>query len=141
MHRYKSSSIEPTDKQLKILMVEDSRVCQFVQSALLEELGFKADIATSGEEALTMYNSEYCAVMLDVHLPGINGLKVSKAIRKFTYGKNTPIIGLTIEGSKIHKACLAAGYNQVLAKPANISSLGAALGHYFPNLTTNGSVC
>jgi len=117
--------------KLKLLMVEDNKICQAIQKLILESFGCSVDIAGSGEKALTMFSNGYDVIILDVKLPGINGIEVSKAIRKLGHGKKIPIIGLTSENTEMHKECLAAGYNQVIAKPANHAQLAKILQTYY----------
>jgi len=116
---------------LNILMVEDDRLCQLIQKNLLESYGCHVDIADSGEQALLMFNTQYDAIVLDINLPGISGLDVSKAIRSHKNGKNIPIFGLSSEAEAKHDECLHAGYSEMLAKPVNAQQLTSLLASYF----------
>lgn len=113
--------------QFKVLLVEDERICQLVQTSILEGQGCQVDVAPNGTAALAMFNNSYDAVVLDFNLPDMKGVDVSRALRTSSVGKVVPIIGLTSEAEQRRAECLAAGYNTVLAKPANSEEIGDAL--------------
>ena len=118
---------------LKVLMVEDEKICQIIQRRLLEDFGCEVTIAQTGEQGLAMYNSTFDFVILDINLPGISGLVVSKAIRSIPEGRSVPIIGLSSEAKSRREDCIAAGYSEVIAKPADVPHLKTILQVYFPS--------
>lgn len=77
----------------KILLVEDERqMAMFIEMELTHE-GYKVDVAYDGREGLkNLENKEYDLILLDVMLPGLNGIEVCRRIRQFSY---VPIIMLT----------------------------------------------
>jgi len=119
--------------QLKALMIEDEKICQIIQRRLLEDFGCEVTIAPTGEQGLAMFNGDFDFIILDINLPGISGLVVSKAIRSISEGRNVPIIGLSSVADSHKAECIAAGYNEVISKPADAEHLKTILQVYFPS--------
>ncbi len=82
---------------IKLLIVEDNQLLQYALQAMLQKLGFKADIASDGKTALAMYNDKYCLILMDIDLPDMSGLEVTKAIRSVekTNKYHVPIVAMT----------------------------------------------
>ncbi len=107
----------------KVLLVEDSHPNVLVASELLDHFGFDVDVAYDGAEALTKIalGQTYAAALMDVQMPGVNGLECTRQIRRDEASQNKrhlPIIGMTanaLAGDK--EKCLAAGMDDYLAKP------------------------
>lgn len=101
----------------KILLVEDNKINQMITRKMLENKKMTCDIVDSGEEAILFAKeNKYDAILMDVHLPGINGTIATEKIRKFD--KTTPIIALTaISLNENRDLLLAFGMNDVLTKP------------------------
>src|SRR6185295_16945468 len=83
----------------RVLIVEDYKPNLLVASSYMEMLGFHFDIAQSGEEAIRKVQStSYDAVLMDVQMPGMDGLCATRAIREWekkSGRKHTPVIGIT----------------------------------------------
>jgi signal transduction histidine kinase/CheY-like chemotaxis protein len=106
----------------KILLVEDYRPNAIVAETLLEEFGYEYDTAADGNEALRKYmENQYDAILMDVQMPGMDGLQATRAIREYERERGGPpirIIGLTAHASTRDKdKCLNAGMDDYLAKP------------------------
>ena len=107
----------------RVLLVEDMEMIQFVTKSLLNNAGFSVDIASSGEEAVEMFEpSKYSLVYMDIGLPVMNGYETSLAIRVKEKSLNakikTPIIALTGHGAvDVQAFCSEAGMQGVLSKP------------------------
>lgn len=101
----------------KILVVEDNKINQMVSRKMLENKGIACEIVDNGEEAIEIVqNNMYDMILMDVHLPGINGTIATKKIREFD--KKTPIIALTaISLNENRKMLLSFGMNDVITKP------------------------
>jgi signal transduction histidine kinase/CheY-like chemotaxis protein len=117
---------------LRLLFCEDDKDNRWVIRELLETLGYRPDVVESGEEALTqLQNRDYDAVLLDVRLPGRNGIELTKAIRSGKERVANPqqyIIASTAFAMKEDQAkCLAAGMNDYIRKPIEILELKEAL--------------
>ncbi len=104
-------------KDKKILLIEDNKINQMVSKKMLENKGILCDIIDNGEDAINaVKNNRYDLVLMDVHLPGINGTEATKIIREFD--TKTPIIALTaISLNENREMLLSFGMNDVLTKP------------------------
>jgi signal transduction histidine kinase/DNA-binding response OmpR family regulator/HPt (histidine-containing phosphotransfer) domain-containing protein len=114
----------------RILLAEDNPVNQQVSQAMLAKLGLSVTIVSDGAEALTRATSEHFDIILmDCHMPVMDGYEASRAIREAEGGvKRTPIIALTanvMEGNR--EQCLAAGMDDFLAKPYQLDELVSIL--------------
>src|SRR5262249_7266862 len=80
----------------RILLVDDDEANLLSRSATLEGLGQDLVLARSGEEALReLLESDFAAIILDVKMPGMDGLETAEMIRNRKRSKNTPILFLT----------------------------------------------
>ncbi len=109
-----------------ILIVEDNRAQQYVFKELCERFGYESYIVSSGEDALgALALAQYAAVILDINLPGIDGLETVRRLRATEKGKerNTPVIALTGNVMPEHREmCMAAGMNDYMSKPFSIEA-------------------
>jgi len=101
----------------KILVVEDNKINQMISKKMLENKGIHCEIIDNGEDAIEVSkNHKFDLILMDVHLPGINGTVATKKIREFD--KTTPIIALTaISLNENRKMLLSYGMNDVITKP------------------------
>ncbi len=103
----------------KILLVEDNKINQMITKKILEKKRMLCELCETGEDAITkMLEKKYDLVLMDVHLPGINGTIATEEIRKFN--DHTPIIALTaISLNENREMLLSFGMNDVITKPFN----------------------
>ncbi len=103
----------------KVLLVEDNKINQMVTRKMLEKKQIQCEIVENGEDAIEAVRSNrYDLVLMDVHLPGINGTIATQSIRKFD--KKTPIIALTaISLNENREMLLSFGMTDVITKPFN----------------------
>lgn len=104
----------------KILLVEDNLVNQKVALAMLRKSGFDADVANDGLEGVTkVKQGHYEIVLMDWHMPEMNGLEATAAIRAELPAERQPwIIGLTANAMiGDREKCIQAGMNDYLTKP------------------------
>ena len=101
----------------KILLVEDNKINQMISKKMLEKKGIYCTIIDSGEDAIEIAKSNtFDMILMDVHLPGINGTIATQKIR--TFDTNTPIIALTaISLDENREMLLSFGMNDVITKP------------------------
>jgi len=101
----------------KILVVEDNKINQMVSKKMLKNKGIICEIIDNGEEAIEIArNKKFDMILMDVHLPGINGTIATQQIRKFD--QTTPIIALTaISLNENRDMLLSYGINDVITKP------------------------
>ncbi|MEK6373525.1 MAG: ATP-binding protein [Acidobacteriota bacterium] len=114
---------------LHVLVVDDHPVnLEFAMEAL-RRLGHRVTPAGSGEEALRILGRQkFDLVLLDVQMPGIDGLEVARRFRSAEQPPRTPIVALTAHTTpQMRERCLAAGFDSVLAKPVSQPALAAIL--------------
>ncbi|WP_395058346.1 ATP-binding protein, partial [Flavobacterium sp.] len=102
-----------------ILLVEDNKINQMITKKFLEKKKMHCEICETGEDAIIKtQTNNYDLVLMDVHLPGINGTIATAEIRKFN--TSTPIIALTaISLNENREMLLSFGMNDVITKPFN----------------------
>ena len=104
----------------KILVVDDVDVNQFVAKSMLEHAGFSVDVASNGEDAINRWrNNEYDLILMDCHMPVMDGFQATEAIRKEETSETAvPIIALTANVlDSDRERCLNVGMNDFLSKP------------------------
>jgi len=107
---------------LHVLIVDDSILNQEITIDFIEDLGFSIDTANNGLEALdAVKNNAYSLILMDIHMPMMNGLDAAKAIRQHEISLGihpAPIIALTSDSTDgIKQRCSQAGMNDYLEKP------------------------
>ena len=122
---------------LSILVAEDNEINALLARALLVKLGHRPTMAESGAAAIESWlaaragGAPYDCVLMDLHMPGMDGLEASRRIRAIEAehdGSHTPIIALTANVSvEDRDACLAAGMDGFLFKPLDRERLAAVL--------------
>ncbi len=129
-----SDSKSCADESPRILLVEDSKVNQLLVHAMMEASNLPLDVAGSGGEALQRLATEpYDIVLMDVSMPGMDGLQVTRLLRAEPAGPNTGtrVIALTahaMDGDR--DTCMAAGMDDYLTKPINREELMRKLAHW-----------
>ncbi len=115
---------------VRMLLVEDNLVNQKVALALLQRCGYKADLAIDGVEAVDMVKRKsYDVVLMDWHMPRLNGLEATAAIRAEADNVFQPwIIGLTANAmTGDRERCMQAGMDDYITKPLRRDDLLQAL--------------
>jgi PAS domain S-box-containing protein len=111
---------------LRILLVEDNPANQKFASYILRERGHTVEIAGDGHQAVRMTEkSAYDVILMDVQMPGMDGLEATKAIRIREAGRRrVPIIAMTAHAMRgDRERCLAAGMDAYLSKPVNAQEM------------------
>jgi CheY-like chemotaxis protein/HPt (histidine-containing phosphotransfer) domain-containing protein len=122
---------------LRILVAEDNVVNQQVALLLLKKLGYRADMAANGLEALQALEREsYDVVLMDVQMPKLDGLEATRRIhQRWPQGQRPHVIAATANAMREEReACLAAGMDDYLSKPIRMEELAAALRRCRPHL-------
>ena len=103
--------------QRKVLIVDDNRINQVVTQRILEKRDFECLIASSGEEAIEILKIQHVdVVLMDVNMPGMNGMETTMKIREFN--RHVPVIALTaVEVGEMKEEILKAGMNDIINKP------------------------
>jgi len=125
-----STEGKPVTSSLRILLAEDNAMNQKVALRLLERLGYGADVATNGLEAIeALERQPYDVVLMDVQMPELDGLDASRRINEQWPEETRPyIVAMTANAlPEDREACFAAGMNDYVAKPIRAEELAAAL--------------
>ena len=123
----------PTDgaqRSARVLVVEDNAANVKVAVRMVERLGYRADVAGDGVEAVRVLGQvHYDAVLMDCQMPEMDGYEAARAIRRNeTDGHRTPIIAMTASAlSGDRERCLAAGMDDYISKPVKLHVVAAML--------------
>ncbi len=118
---------------VRILVVDDERLNQQIAVAMLSKLGHRAEVARNGLEALdALRNRDYEIVLMDWHMPEMNGLEATRAIRTELNPVHQPwIIAVTASAlPEDRQTCIEAGMNDYLTKPLKIEALREAFARF-----------
>jgi signal transduction histidine kinase/CheY-like chemotaxis protein len=127
-----SQVLPPTAKQSPpqsapglILLVEDNSYNQTLARIILQHAGFSVNIAENGAQALEMLaRDQYQLVLMDVHMPVMDGYTATRAIRAQSQYAKLPVIALTAHvTADFHQECLDAGMNDFVTKPIDARTL------------------
>ncbi|MDO8726403.1 MAG: response regulator [Candidatus Methanoperedens sp.] len=107
---------------VKVLLVEDNPLNMELIIEILRSQGFTVDTAVDGEKAVDMAEKyTYDIILMDIALPGIDGVETSKKIKSKPQYKNVPFVALTafaMAGDK--ERLLNAGFNEYVSKPLEV---------------------
>ncbi len=115
---------------LRILLAEDNVVNQKLAMRLLQQMGYRADLASNGLEALqSVERQPYDVVLMDVQMPEMDGMEASRRLTsRWPLHERPRIVAMTanaMQGDR--EACLAAGMDDYVTKPIRLDELVAAL--------------
>lgn len=115
---------------LRILLAEDNIVNQKVAARILNKLGYTVDVAANGLEAVNaLQRQPYDVILMDMHMPVMDGLEATRTIRTTLPHYRQPTI-IAMTAAAMHEdrqACLLAGMNDFIAKPIQLEHLTTAL--------------
>jgi light-regulated signal transduction histidine kinase (bacteriophytochrome)/CheY-like chemotaxis protein len=129
-------------QQFLILLAEDNQANIDTFSAYLTAQGYELIIAKNGQEAVNLaqqYKPEI--ILMDIQMPGIDGLEAIQRIRSISELAQVPIIALTalaMPGDR--EKCLAAGANEYLAKPVQLKELQATIDQFLVIRNTSATL-
>ncbi len=128
-------SAPPAQSRLRVLVADDNAVNQMLTTRILERRGHQVAAAADGREALALLNREsFDVVLMDIEMPGMDGLEAISAIRAAEArwgGGHIPIVAMTAYAMKEDRdRCLAAGADDYIAKPIRAAELIAAVERY-----------
>ncbi|MDF6299308.1 aerobic respiration two-component sensor histidine kinase ArcB [Escherichia coli] len=114
---------------LNVLLVEDIELNVIVARSVLEKLGNSVDVAMTGKAALEMFKpGEFDLVLLDIQLPDMTGLDISRELTKrYPREDLPPLVALTANVLKDKQEYLNAGMDDVLSKPLSVPALTAMI--------------
>jgi two-component system sensor histidine kinase EvgS len=118
-----------------VIVADDDSASRLIAQLTLERAGFEVIPLDNGAEALQRaQNEEFCALLLDVHMPLMTGLEVARQVRRWEAGQGLrarPILALTASAFADEQAqCLAAGMNEVITKPFALDALAERVQHW-----------
>ena len=123
----KTDKIEQTLTELNpnILLVEDNITNQLIAKKILARINLNTTIANNGEEALiALENQEFDLILMDLHMPVLDGFQTTEAIRLKPQWEKLPIIALTANAIQTDvEQCAAAGMNAHIPKPIDIQTM------------------
>src|SRR6266540_1017345 len=124
----------------RVLVVEDDTTSRLVVARQLDRLGVAATVVGDGTEAVeAVRQGRFDAVLMDRHLPGVDGLEATRRIRHLPGGRDLPVIAMTADTRPEHRReCLDAGVDDYLAKPLEMASLRETLWRWLPSPTNPG---
>ncbi len=137
-----ASRVDPAICWGRVLVVEDNIVNQEVAREFLEHMGLSVEVAGDGQSALTAYrNGNFDLILMDCHMPVMDGLESTAAIRatETESGTRIPIIALTANAMPGHEAkCITAGMDGFLPKPFSEQQLQSAIQEWLPQAVQTG---
>lgn len=115
-----------------ILVAEDNEVNQMLMQEMLEMMGLEMTIVRNGLEAVAFAREEQCdLILMDVHMPIMNGVDATDRIKEIEAYKHIPIIGLTADVIREHMSEYKKhGFEDILTKPVYMEELIRALNKY-----------
>jgi CheY-like chemotaxis protein len=119
----------------RVLLVDDDIRNIFSLSSALEHQGLKVDIGRNGFEAIEALDRhpDIDVILMDVMMPGMDGLEATRRIREDARFRKLPIIAITAKAMKDdQEQCLAAGASDYLAKPIDVDRLYSLLRVWMP---------
>jgi len=123
---------EPASEEMSVLVVEDNLVNQTMIAAMLSKLGCAVRVADCGEDAIRVVRScppgTFQLVLMDCHMPGMDGRDASRIIRQTEQGRELPIVAVTADvlpGTR--QSCLDAGMDDYMDKPITLNKVRALL--------------
>jgi CheY-like chemotaxis protein len=124
----------------RVLIVEDNAANLKVAMRMVERLGYRADKAGNGVEAVRMLDRmDYDAVLMDCQMPEMDGYEATRQIRRHEKeGTHTPIIAMTASAmAGDRERCLAAGMDDYISKPIKLHVVAAVLERWLGELAVH----
>ncbi len=111
-------------KVVRILIIEDNIIKAGVLKSQLEDFGFTdITIAASGQEAIKLFSGNYYLIFLDINLPDMNGIDLTRHYRTVYPKKDTPIICCSSNADSLRRECIEAGMDDFLVTPVSSENL------------------
>ena len=102
-----------------VLLVDDDEICNMANEVALRRANYDTDSVTCGSSALMLLKDEpFDLILLDINMPGMNGIEVCQQLRGIPHHKNTPVIFVTLHGDFQNRAqSLLSGGDDLISKP------------------------
>ena len=124
----------------RLLVAEDNPVNQLVATRMLEKLGYRADVAANGAEALeALTRIDYAAVLMDCQMPELDGFEATREIRRRQILPwRTPVIAMTASATQGDRdRCFDADMDDYISKPVRLAELAAVLARWVPPVSVS----
>ena len=132
----RESRVEVAGRHSRILVAEDNLINQELMAAQLDVLGYQADYAENGTQALQHWqDGNYGLLLTDIRMPEMNGYELVREIRQLEKdgGHRAPVIAITANALEDDvKKCYAVGVDDVISKPVELENLRSALHKWVP---------
>ena len=128
-------STDPVPRLGKLLVAEDNEVNQLVARGMANRLGYDVHIVDDGEQAVSAaLSGKYAAVLMDCHMPVMDGFDATRAIRaRNGHSARIPIIAMTAGAlDEDRERCFAAGMDDYISKPVDLAKLAEVLSRWVP---------
>ena len=119
--------------QVRVLLAEDNAINTLLATTLLEAVGYSVETVVNGAQAVeAAQRSRYDLILMDVHMPLMDGLEASRRIRALAGAAGSvPIVAMTANAMKSDReACLAAGMSDFVSKPIDADAFLAVVARY-----------
>lgn len=125
----RAPAIQPLRSGLRVLLAEDHPVNVHVAVAMLHRLECEVEVVGDGHGAIAAASARsFDVILMDVQMPGCDGLEATRAIRRHEQGTHVPILALTANAMPDDRIeCEAAGMDGFLAKPLSLADLSQGL--------------
>jgi len=134
------SKLRSKDENSRILVAEDNLINQELMAAQLDLLGYHADYAKNGIEALACWQKgDYGLLLTDIRMPEMNGYNLARKIRELEQhsGRRAAVVAITANALEADvEICFEAGIDDVIAKPVELEDLRKALDKWAPAAST-----
>lgn len=116
---------------MKLLLVDDNAINRLVATNILTQAGAEVVAAENGAEVLSKLDSSFAAILMDMQMPGMDGLEATRQIRTQTQYADIPIIAMTANTMESDvTACIEAGMNDHIGKPIDALKLRQIIMHW-----------
>ena len=113
---------------LRILLAEDNVVNQKLALRLLQQMGYRADLASKRRRGHRIHRAPaYDVVLMDVQMPEMDGLEAARIVRALAAGRTPRIVAMTANAMAGDREALAAGMDDYITKPIRVDALVEAL--------------
>ncbi|MFH0988775.1 MAG: PAS domain S-box protein [bacterium] len=133
----RSELLPPIVRELNILIAEDNLVNQKLLTRILRQLGYSADVVSTGKEVLdALHRKSYDIIFMDVHMPEMDGLEATRRIvQTWKTGQRPKIVALTADAlSGDREKCLEAGMDDYISKPMHVEDIETAIERWVPRM-------
>jgi CheY-like chemotaxis protein/anti-sigma regulatory factor (Ser/Thr protein kinase) len=133
--------IPPNLSGHRVLLVEDNTINRQVAQEILKSAGIIVEIAENGMSAIEKLSAGFAAILMDIHMPDMDGYETTSIIRKKFDHTKLPIIAMTANAMiGDREKCLEFGMNDYVSKPINVGQLFNTLSRWFPPFVAGKSV-